>query len=443
MFSVTGDRPDDDEEEDEPILAQLDEDDSDKLDESVVQANIAAFVQRLRLLAPRARECAYDDEFSSRVSRIDNHRLNRLLSLILENMDSLECACSHISLTKGLDFDDRVCNLTSIDYDLNCGLIPGLKLVRQCAPILQSLQLWFSPSNVHRVLGRSGLILDSHSNGIVYPCLNWLGFETWYREPEMGLRPKFRSLVPFPALRHIRISYYGFGDDTLFRGNAATLENLCMRMDTDTVAMLRRCQVFTHNSHPHLRSVTNHGSVDLAACGFDTSADYLQFLLSIGPDATLRDISCGLSEQDIPRSLKLLGEHSSSIRALTFRETCFTYLDVIALIKSLPQLSYLSVDIPKRGAQLADIPTSQLFDTLIKTHAPMGKQLWHLIIQKPDEPGKELVEFAVLLTSLCPNLDHVSNSPFDSGPIGKHMRECADLPPLQKYEQVLQRMTCC
>ncbi|KAJ2890134.1 hypothetical protein IWW38_004298, partial [Coemansia aciculifera] len=118
----------------------------------------------------------------------------------------------------------------------------------------------------------------------------------------------------------------------------------------------------------------------------------------------------------------------------------FTYLDVIALIKSLPQLSDLLLSLLKRGAQLADISTPQLFDMLTEAHAPMGKQLRRLIVRESSESVEEVVEFAVLLTSLCPNLDFIDVSHYHARSIVEHMRECADLPPFQKYKQVVRRM---
>ncbi|KAJ2910922.1 hypothetical protein GGI21_000368 [Coemansia aciculifera] len=232
---------------------------------------------------------------------------------------------------------------------------------------------------------------------------------------------------------------YEFGDDTLFRGNATTLESLHMRMNKGTATVLKERRVFTHDSHPRLRSVALYGSVNSTPRTFATRAAYLQFLLSIGSAATARAFYDVSFEQDIPCVLQLLGEYSS-IRALSFQETCFTYLDAIALIKSLPQLSDLCLAIPERGAQLADIPTSQLFDVLIEAHAPIGKQLRRFLVQGCQASVEELVEFSVLLTSLCPSLCFVDFLQCGHGSIGKHMRECADLPPLQKYEQVVQRM---
>ncbi|KAJ2891991.1 hypothetical protein IWW38_003392 [Coemansia aciculifera] len=389
---------------------QTDEGDSvEDVDEQIAHTNIAAFVQRLQQLAPRVREHHLSNDFYGNLDKINTDRFNSLLSLILVDMDSYVYTLGKGWLELDLDYD-RVCNLACIDYTIDTAKESLLTLVQQCAPVLQSLRL-------------------QHQG-------TWVGLDmASYPRPRLS----FDAVVPFPVLRHINISYYGFGDDTLFRGNAATLESLQMTLDAETVTMLRARRVFTHNSHPYLRSVSTYGFFNLAACGFDTLTDSLRFLLNIGSDAVARAISCGSFEQDVPRVLQLLGKYPA-IRALSLQGTYFTYLDVIALIKSLPQLTDLHLYFPKRGAQLAGIPVSQLFDTVVATHAPMGKQLRRFIVHDSYSSVEGLVEFVVLLTSLCPNLDFIDVSKYFIGHIGKHMRECADLPPLQKYEQVMQHM---
>ncbi|KAJ2641107.1 hypothetical protein GGF44_002270, partial [Coemansia sp. RSA 1694] len=56
-------------------------------------------------------------------------------------------------------------------------------------------------------------------------------------------------------------------------------------------------------------------------------------------------------------------------------------------------------------SHLADIPKSQLFEMLIESHAPMGRQLRRLIVRNSQVPLEDSAVFTVLLVSLCPNLD--------------------------------------
>ncbi|KAJ2892848.1 hypothetical protein IWW38_003063, partial [Coemansia aciculifera] len=93
-----------------------------------------------------------------------------------------------------------------------------------------------------------------------------------------------------------------------------------------------------------------------------------------------------------------------------------------------------------RGEQLEGIPTSQLFDMLIEAHAPMGKQLRRLLVWYIGNTIKEILEFVVLLTTLCPNLCFIDGSHHRSELFSQFIEEYADLPPFQKYEKVLHLM---
>ncbi|KAJ2493212.1 hypothetical protein IWW47_004891 [Coemansia sp. RSA 2052] len=118
----------------------------------------------------------------------------------------------------------------------------------------------------------------------------------------------------------------------------------------------------------------------------------------------------------------------------------FTVLDVVALIKSLPLLSDLRLDVPKLDSHLADIPKCRLFETLIESHAPMGKQLRRLIVQNYRVPLEDLAVFTMLLASLCPNLDFMDVSHNLIAHFGRHVKRCTASNPFQKYEQLLQSL---
>ncbi|KAJ2336302.1 hypothetical protein GGI00_000908 [Coemansia sp. RSA 2681] len=144
-------------------------------------------------------------------------------------------------------------------------------------------------------------------------------------------------------------------------------------------------------------------------------------------------------EQDIPRVLQLLGEHTA-IQVLSMEEAAFTVLDVVALIKSLPLHSDLRLDVPKLDSHLANIPKYRLFETLIESHAPMGKQLRRLIVRNSQVPVEDLALFTMLLASLCPNLDFMDVSHNLITHFGRHVKNCTASDPFQKYEQLLQSL---
>ncbi|KAJ2741355.1 hypothetical protein GGI20_005250, partial [Coemansia sp. BCRC 34301] len=83
---------------------------------------------------------------------------------------------------------------------------------------------------------------------------------------------------------------YPFGDDVLFRGNAATLERLALILDAKAVTMLREHKVFTPTSHPRLGVVDISFDDNFAPDVFATAAECMQFVLDIGPTAPVRGL---------------------------------------------------------------------------------------------------------------------------------------------------------
>ncbi|KAJ2458368.1 hypothetical protein GGF42_002115 [Coemansia sp. RSA 2424] len=414
-------------------------DTGDDIDDSVVQANITAFVQRLLQLAPRVRECDLDDYFDyERGPEVNLGRFSSLARQILANVDRLKFSLGHKWVRMDLDFAG-ICNLVHIEYGVKSDDWACFQLVRQCAPTLQSLKLQPLSRSLSLSLDSSKLIRDTDGGCVMYSCLQSLSVDMW-NDSDMPQRPSFGSFVAFPALQHINLgSEYPFGDDTPFRGNAATLESLKMPMDVDTAMMLRERRVFTRASHPRLRAVAIAGANGYVPNVFVTYTDYMQFVLSIGPGAAVRVLPPMALEQDVPRALLLLGEHTA-IQVLSMEGAALTLLDVIALIKSLPLLSDLCLDVPKLDSHLADIPKSQLFEMLIESHAPMGRQLWRLTVRNSQVPLEDLAVFTVLLVLLCPNLDFMDASHDHITHLGRHAKNCTASDPFQKYEQLLQSL---
>ncbi|KAJ2698384.1 hypothetical protein H4218_003298 [Coemansia sp. IMI 209128] len=80
-----------------------------------------------------------------------------------------------------------------------------------------------------------------------------LSMESFNTEPEESIP---HDAIPFPVLRHLQFCFRdSIDDDTLFRGNAATLGTLETAFPPSVVPMLIRHNVFTPVSHPMLRFV--------------------------------------------------------------------------------------------------------------------------------------------------------------------------------------------
>ncbi|KAJ2458751.1 hypothetical protein GGF42_001884 [Coemansia sp. RSA 2424] len=143
---------------------------------------------------------------------------------------------------------DGICDLTHVDIETN-DIGPVLQLARQSAMTLQYLRI-----NAHNRGDISGLIKDTTSgNYVEYRQLRVLKLDhyTWFVSENKPVAP---GAVLFPCLQLLHVANdIPFGDDVLFRGNAATLKCLKMKLTCKDVMMLQKCRVFMPHSHPKLQ----------------------------------------------------------------------------------------------------------------------------------------------------------------------------------------------
>ncbi|KAJ2875161.1 hypothetical protein GGH93_001844 [Coemansia aciculifera] len=252
----------------------------------------------------------------------------------------------------------------------------SLQLARQNASTLQSLIL---ESNHDIDVCR--LVKGTAGCYATYPLLRILKIFEHLSDSEQH-RPVLDGVVPFPGLRHLVIERpYPFDNDTLFRGNAATLECLDMVLDSPTISMLCQYKVFTATSHPELQCVNFTQDDIRLPHPFTTAAGFMQFMLSIAPKTSVREIGGFFGCTELASTLPLLENHVS-IQVLTLVNISLEFWDIIALIKSLPLLSDLHSSFPPPSfeALTADTNPAELPVHICASHAPMGKRFrcWHL-----------------------------------------------------------------
>ncbi|KAJ2441450.1 hypothetical protein GGF42_007287 [Coemansia sp. RSA 2424] len=226
---------------------------------AMADANTMAFSQRLRQMAPRARKLVVSDCNARGWPPRIAHDFHFLVSELLPAVDHFEYRVNKQDHRIVPTFDG-VCNLVHIDCVLDVGSNTFFQLARQCARSLRSLNLWqFACSS--ELLDISGLIQYPDGSYVEYSSLQKLKLETWIYADSVQ-RPTFAGAAPFPILRDLRImGDYPFGDGTPFRGNAATLEHLCLNLAPRLANALKESRVFTYTSHPQLQRVTVHRQV--------------------------------------------------------------------------------------------------------------------------------------------------------------------------------------
>ncbi|KAJ2838646.1 hypothetical protein FBU31_000873 [Coemansia sp. 'formosensis'] len=253
--------------------------------------------------------------------------------------------------------------------------------------------------------GVPGIIQDTDGTYISYPYLATLELRG-NTDNANDLPPVFGDYVPFPILRRLIIDCaYPVRDNTLFKGNSATLEHLSMRLSYSIVVILCRHRVFTPESHPKLQYVrvwnASHHVPDI----FATNAEALRFILSIGTTAPTRITDIHITGTELTGVMTSL-TNLNSIKYLSLAWTAPDLWDTITLIKSLPLLSNLCTGSPKIGTLPDGITLDDLPAYVVSTLAPMGTGLrcWFIM----DKVEEDSLKCVLLLALVCPKFRYAS-----------------------------------
>ncbi|KAJ2859444.1 hypothetical protein GGH94_006104, partial [Coemansia aciculifera] len=303
-----------------------------------IEPNIRAFVQRIRLMAPTTRKVCISLE-----SRSTNES-----QFVVQHFSSLVAHLSQLGNTIEHNYDCRpmrleppptdISSLTYIDWSENNGDLL-MQLARHNAPTLRTLDI-----SLRETESISHLIQNVDGSSVQYPYLNSLRFERrrdWTEDGEAEVQeqqplPVFPGAIPFLHLRHLSFTDgYPFGDDTLFRGNAGTLEYLYLDLTPDV--------------------------------------SFMKFVLTIGPNARVRELNSWLATLLFRAVMPLLGEYTC-IQVLSLIRTAIDLWDVIALVKTLPLLTDLHTQLSELQVWPSGISKHKLPAYVIANYAPMGER---------------------------------------------------------------------
>ncbi|KAJ2439029.1 hypothetical protein GGF42_008099, partial [Coemansia sp. RSA 2424] len=262
-------------------------------DPLTAETNVAAFVQRVKQMAPKVSEIrvqpAYDGdmEIYERKTIKGDHRFSDLVSRLFQLVGIIEYG-EVIDYSMPIELRlDNICNLVHMKLDSMARVgdtCQFVRLARQNAQTLQYLCIWSEEEKIDVF----GLVQYADGRLVTYPCLRKLQLYGLSDVTTLQQR-EFPGAVPFPNLRSLFVKcVYPFSDDTLFRGNAATLEVLEMELTRSMASMLRKYSVFTPASHPKLQCVNIRYFDKFTPDAFASMAEVAQFALSIGPKAPVR-----------------------------------------------------------------------------------------------------------------------------------------------------------
>ncbi|KAJ2248447.1 hypothetical protein GGI13_004656 [Coemansia sp. RSA 455] len=367
-------------------------------DASKVEANIRAFVQWIKQMAPRVREIEVECEENYVDQYPDTEYFKYLLMQLYLLVPSI--GLSNDQRTVPVEFlTNDISDLVHINIKLG-SIDPIARLARQSASTLQSLIAETSGGELS-----SRLIKDDDGSYTEYPQLRVLKLRH-YTETSWGGYPSFPGAVPFPKLRVLKLSSYQFGDEVVFRGNAGTLEHLDLVVESGAVEMFKKCGLFTPTSHHKLQYVKFELEGDRGLYPFATETAYIQFLLNIGRSAAVRVLPHMFSQTSIYAVLSLLGDYPS-IQVLQLRDTRLSLWDAITIIKSLPLLSDLHCESLALDPLPDQLTKDELSTYLVSNYAQIGERFrcFHVYCQ-PGMLLKEVVTCVLLLALICPNLDY-------------------------------------
>ncbi|KAJ2026697.1 hypothetical protein GGI06_000036 [Coemansia sp. S85] len=268
----------------------------------------------------------------------------------------------------------------------------------------------------------AGLIRCPDGSYIQYPCLQTLRLQDQpgVDAPHML---EFPGAVPFPSLRRLALDRgFYFSDDTVFRGNSATLEYLSLDLSYHVTMILRNHRVFAPLSHPKLHYVDIVVDDDPEPGLFESGIDFLRFMMSIGPSAPARTIRGALGVTEIQSAIPVFGEYAC-IQVLRLTSVKLNLWDAIALIKALPLLSDLHAPFPDLGPLPRGVAKHKLPAYVIANYAPTGKRFRRWVCELGSGSTiKKIVRCVLLLALVCPNFDYAAVDIINRDAIMAHMK---------------------
>ncbi|KAJ2065115.1 hypothetical protein GGI17_000526 [Coemansia sp. S146] len=370
------------------------------------------FVERVKRMVPLVTEISVIAP-SSPGAVVASHEFGSLVSRLyqLVHCVSFTAFAPHVSAALQPD----ICDLVHLNYRVKGGDISSVLMVaRQSASTLRSLGIGAWGADI------AGLV-------DVYPCLDTLDLDL--RNSLSGPRLVTEGVL-FPGLRRLSVRHdYPFADDTLFRGNAMTLEFLRIMPGREICDVIRR-HVFTA-SYPNLECVKIEQLPEDVPSHFESPTAHLQFALDIAPRAAIRDMG------DIPPGVfaPQLFVPYSCIRVLALSAR-LELLDVVALIQALPRLSDLYTHSVGLG-ELSDRAVDRVPACMALFPSMEGLRCWH--IQCWDVSMADVV--CVLGVALvCPGFNHVAVAGSIHGRFMKLIEETIGMGGFKRYAPRLRRL---
>ncbi|KAJ2029656.1 hypothetical protein IWW57_001580, partial [Coemansia sp. S610] len=413
---------------------------------SSIRANISDFVSRLLEMAPAADKISISGFRSEAVlPKIAQPYFLTFMLKLCQRFRHIEYDLFYRAEKFSSLQIDTIRDLVYLRYNIYDDCEQALQLARQNAPTLRTLIIFISS-----VSDFLHLIRDTGGNFTQYPCLRTLELRndtpldiSYYvsitplrSKQAMASLPAFVGATPFPGLRRLRIQIdYPFSDDVLFRGNAATLEYLDLQLFHTLIGRIRKYKVFTPDSHPKLQYVKIRQIDDDEVHNFATTEAYMRFALSIAPHAQVREI------EDLPLNAKFplfqaLFVDVPDIQILELSTIRLHFWNIVLLVKSLPNLTYLHTQPPSFGQIPKSVSVRELPKYVLSRHALASERLqrWHFGYTIEYRPN-EVARCVLLLALLCLNFKYINPIYYYDETFTSHLKRMTEMQGFSEHSQ--------
>ncbi|KAJ2560013.1 hypothetical protein EV175_000014 [Coemansia sp. RSA 1933] len=278
------------------------------------------------------------------------------------------------------------------------------ELIHSNASTLQWLRVSMEVS-----AGFERLVRGAEEQPIAYPRLEELTVVVTQQETQQSAERLMvgREHTPFPQLRQVDLgeTAYPFGDDTLFRGNQATLAAVKMPMDRVLAAVLtaNRDGAPVLGSHTALYKFEISGNIDETVAD-DDDAWGLQQAISANmlPQVT----SLGITDIDLSGIfLDVVSTHArfTRIQVLRLKMYPISVQEALPLFGILRMLRVFESGVSEVGSTLSHMPTEMLAK-YVRSIGPEHLYLREWQIYQAGSVNQELLLMSSMLLALaCPN----------------------------------------
>ncbi|KAJ2854965.1 hypothetical protein J3B02_002414 [Coemansia erecta] len=295
-------------------------------------------------------------------------------------------------------------DITYLSFKCKSSISSFLGLARACSSSLIKLTIHDFPKDP------TGPLYDEKGTAsAVYSNLQKL-----YVAQDIGIQglslPKTKGIDHFPQLRSLEINcQYPFGDDVLLRGNADTIEHICIPLDKSFMNMNSKSNIFLPERFKRLRSIkllNYYGAHEMSQYDIDAIN---AFVFNVSRSAAGDNLQAvrwgGLSERKRLFYGLTHNQKLRNLRVVELSRSIFDFAELVAILKAMPYLQRLWFSLDKKKHLVDGIAIPALPSYLIKNFCPLAKYLNSVTFDKESKASvKQMAEAAMMLVLVSPNL---------------------------------------